>query len=250
MDSRTQGTRFVRTLTGDFTQLLISLLLFILIYPLLLSSAPGLLVLNIFLFLLMLSALRAIGHDKKIFRAAILLFMLSVLFGILLFLWPSRNLSIVSTMLQMLFFTTISLSLLHHVMQSDELTAEHLSCALCVYIFLGIIWAGAYFTVEIASPGSFNLPTIDGVRVNSWTAGSHLHFAILYYSFMTMATVGYGDIAPLTPFARSLAVLEVIIGQFYLAVLIGRIVGSFIGIRRKRGTGAREKAPKETEEEA
>jgi hypothetical protein len=228
MTRRTYGSSILHVLTGNFALLLVALLLFLLLYPLFLSSEPGMLVLNIFMSLLMITALRAIGRERKIFKAAILSFIASILASIVLFIWPSHFLAILSIALQMLFFIIVSLGLQHHLYRSEKITTEHLACALCIYLFIGIIGALAYFLVELWGPGSFAIASMDGSKVHSWQAGSHLHHALLYYSFMTMATVGYGDIAPVTPFARSLAMLEVIIAQFYLAVLIGRLVGSYI----------------------
>jgi len=94
--------------------------------------------------------------------------------------------------------------------------------AVCGYLLLGIIWSLLYSAAETASPGSFRLPATRGsdavaARPNRGTLG--------YYSFVTLATVGYGDVTPITPLARTLAWMEAIAGQFYLAVLVAGLVG-------------------------
>ena len=92
--------------------------------------------------------------------------------------------------------------------------------AVCGYLLLGIIWTVLYRAVETASPGSFSVPAQQAGRssgVDRATLG--------YYSFITLATVGYGDVAPITPIARTLAWTEAVAGQFYLAVLVAGLVG-------------------------
>lgn len=90
------------------------------------------------------------------------------------------------------------------------------------YLLLGIIWSLLYCAVETASPGSFRLPAAaaDAAAHRPLDRGL-LH----YFSFITLATVGYGDVTPLSPLARSLAWMEAIAGQFYLAVLVAGLVG-------------------------
>ncbi|MBM4089885.1 MAG: two pore domain potassium channel family protein [Planctomycetes bacterium] len=90
------------------------------------------------------------------------------------------------------------------------------------YLLLGIIWSLLYSAVETAFPGSFAMPASGGiggvpVRLDRGT--------LSYYSFITLATVGYGDVIPTTPLARTLAWTEAITGQFYLAILVAGLVG-------------------------
>jgi len=94
--------------------------------------------------------------------------------------------------------------------------------AVCGYLLLGIVWSLLYSAVETASPGSFAVPASGGADV----AGARPDRGDLsYYSFITLATVGYGDVTPSTPLARTLAWMEAVTGQFYLAVLVAGLVG-------------------------
>jgi hypothetical protein len=92
--------------------------------------------------------------------------------------------------------------------------AHRIAGAVAVYLLLGLIWARLYQVVELASPGAFRVPA--GESPNSGT--------LAYFSFVTLATLGYGDIAPVNIVARDLAVLEAIMGQLYLVILISRLV--------------------------
>ena len=93
---------------------------------------------------------------------------------------------------------------------------------MCGYLLLGIIWSLLYSAVETALPGSFSAPA---PGIDNIVAGRADRGALSYYSFITLATVGYGDVAPITPLARTLAWMEAIAGQFYLAILVAGLVG-------------------------
>jgi hypothetical protein len=94
--------------------------------------------------------------------------------------------------------------------------------AVCGYLLLGVIWALVYSAVETATPGSFTSSTSS----HTPTVVERLDRGVLsYYSFITLATVGYGDVTPATPLTRTLAWIEAIIGQFYLAILVAGLVG-------------------------
>lgn len=102
--------------------------------------------------------------------------------------------------------------------------------AVCGYLLLGIIWSVLYSAVETLSPGSFQMPACgDANVVASRPDGGTLG----YYSFITLATVGYGDVTPTTPLARTLSWMEAIAGQFYLAILVAGIVGFKVALALK-----------------
>lgn len=103
-----------------------------------------------------------------------------------------------------------------------QVSGDAIFGAVCGYLLLGIIWSLLYYAVETASPGSFNIPPprTDDVVEQRLDRG-----ALSYFSFITLATVGYGDVTPVTPLARTLAWIEAVAGQFYLAVLVAGLVG-------------------------
>jgi hypothetical protein len=94
--------------------------------------------------------------------------------------------------------------------------------AVCGYLLLGIVWSVLYSALETASPGSFRVP---GAEEADLVAGPLDRGTFSYYSFITLATVGYGDVTPITPLAQTLAWMEAITGQLYLAVLVAGLVG-------------------------
>jgi len=143
----------------------------------------------------------------------------------LLSIWidfPKLNLpqmEIVGSISGILYFTLIAGTILSFVFSSRNVTSGVISAALVVYLLLGTIWSFGYTLVDLFVPGSFNIP-------------DHLVGAggpsFMYYSFITLTTIGYGDITPISGMARSLSMLEGIIGQTYMAVLVARLVGMHV----------------------
>jgi len=98
--------------------------------------------------------------------------------------------------------------------RQGPVTLHRIQGGIAAYLLLGVIWAEAFGLVELLRPGAFSGPT-------NVTGGSR---AWLYFSFMTLTTVGYGDILPVHPAARSLAMLEAVTGPLYVAILLARLV--------------------------
>jgi hypothetical protein len=110
-------------------------------------------------------------------------------------------------------------SALRQVVFGIEMTANRLFGAVCVYLMIGVLWALMYGVLQTldmhAFVGSLNDET--GERGGDW----------IYYSFVTLTTLGYGDILPISTTARTLAYSEAIIGVFYIAMLVAALVGSY-----------------------
>ena len=108
--------------------------------------------------------------------------------------------------------------LLLNVVAAADVTHDVLSGAIAVYLLMGIAWAVIYVLIEGIEPGSFALGD---------TASGTVWDQLLYFSFATLTTLGYGDVLPVTPVARIWAVLESVAGTLFLAVLISRLVGLY-----------------------
>jgi len=129
---------------------------------------------------------------------------------------------------QVLFYVVVIVMLLKDILQREEVHADTIYGAICVYLLLGIAWAGVYDVIEVASPGSFQVS--DALRVDG-----KLDWAdTTYFSFVTLTTLGYGDISPLSRLAKTMAMLEAVTGVLYTATLIARLVSGHM-----RGAGAR-----------
>ena len=99
------------------------------------------------------------------------------------------------------------------VVRRGPVTRQRIEGAVAVYVLLGLTWAQAYELLALLHPGAFG-GAVGGPASPAW----------IYYSFVTLTTMGYGDITPVHPLARSLAILEALTGQLYLAILVARLV--------------------------
>jgi hypothetical protein len=120
-----------------------------------------------------------------------------------------------ATVLFMVFVLTF---LLRGVHRAETISVDAIAAALCGYLVLGMTFGNLYCLVEALAPGSFA-----GLARDGGAAGTH--FRLVYFSLVTLTTVGYGDITPASDPARALCVVEAVIGQFYLAVLVAELVG-------------------------
>ena len=106
---------------------------------------------------------------------------------------------------------------------SRSLTFDSIYGAVCGYLFLGHAWAMSYTLIEGVRPGSFH------IHPSLRAAGESPQSDVLtYYSFVTLTTVGYGDVTPVSPLARTFAWIEAITGQFYLAIIVAGLVSILV----------------------
>lgn len=124
-----------------------------------------------------------------------------------------------------LFFVAVAGKIVHSVLTARELTWDTVFGAICGYLLLGVAWALIYSTIHAANPESFQLG--DAIRPQLEQPGQSRN-VFVYYSFVTLTTVGYGDISPLSLTTRTLSWAEAVIGQMYLAVLIAGLVSALV----------------------
>jgi voltage-gated potassium channel Kch len=103
------------------------------------------------------------------------------------------------------------------VLKKGPITLHRVQGAVAVYLLFGLIWAFAYDLVILHAPQAFHA---DELTIQH----APLTPTLIYFSFTTLTTVGYGDITPIHPIARSLAMLEAFVGQLFPAILIARLV--------------------------
>ena len=116
-----------------------------------------------------------------------------------------------------------------HLFQRHDVTADTILGAVVTYLLAAIAFTFAFEIVELLQPGSFS-----GIPDQARSHRSELGSSMLYFSFVCITTMGYGDIVPVSDIARPLAVLEGVFGQLYLAVMIARLVGLHIASSHKQ----------------
>lgn len=128
-------------------------------------------------------------------------------------------------LLAILIFLFLSCSIaVYDVLFGGVIDLNRLIGAGCIYLLSGSLWGIIYFLLSVIAPASFV-----GIAAESWT-GQLNEFT--YYSFVTLTTLGYGDLTPAVPIARTLCYLEAVLGQMYLTVLVAALVGLHVAGRR------------------
>jgi len=197
--------------------LLVALVILIIVYPFI----EGILVLNVMLTVVLFTALYAVSQHRRQ-RVAALLLGVPWCISLWIYQWHPDHvaLAVTGSALGALFLGYVTQVLLRHVIQADRVDAEMIYGAIAGYLLLGLVWAMLYAVIETLHPGSFARTATDG-DIRPWSD-------LLYYSFVTLTTLGYGDVLPLSTRVRSLAILEAITGVFYVAVLVARLVSLHI----------------------
>ncbi len=119
---------------------------------------------------------------------------------------------------------------LRYVLSSAEVSTDRIFAGIVAYMLVALGFAAGYQAIAAVAPGSFALPAETSIADRP-----DLEVQLTYFSFVTIATLGYGDIAPRLPFAQMLAVLEAVFGQFYVAVVIAWLVSMYAGRQMRRG---------------
>ena len=130
---------------------------------------------------------------------------------------PSTRLQIADALFSLMAAGLLATLLLQRTLRRGEINVHRYQGAFATYVLLGVMFAQGFELVAMVEPGAFQ---VLGAPATYDTMLPRL----LYYSFTTLTTLGYGDITPIHPFARSLAVLESLVGVIYPAVLIARLV--------------------------
>ena len=141
-----------------------------------------------------------------------------ILFQILDLFIPIPYYESISAPLFVIFFISMSIRVYKDIYSAKEIEIEILAAVLCGYIFIGFLAAFLFMAIEGIYPGSFS------GMVNSIA----LFDNFIYFSFITLLTIGYGDMAPLTPLTKSLVVVVGLIGNFYTVMVTAIVIGKFL----------------------
>jgi hypothetical protein len=120
------------------------------------------------------------------------------------------------------FFAVIAVLILSSVLQKHLATMQSIYGAVCAYLLLGLAWAMLYWALDRNDPNTLSVPAREAVTGKA--AEINRFSEIVYFSFVTMSTLGYGDIYPRTAIARTLAWMQSVTGLFYIAVVVAWLV--------------------------
>lgn len=124
-----------------------------------------------------------------------------------------------------MYFAVLTVAVLIRVIAHQRVTSHTVIGAICGYLLIGYVFTFGYLVAIFVDPSaiSFNGQPLGVERVTN--IGEHMA-EVIYFSFITLTTVGYGDIVPACPVTRTLAVIEILTGQLYLAAYVARLVGA------------------------
>ncbi len=182
----------------------------------------------------LLAAVQATSETPRSFRIALALgipsFVLIVLTALDLWLRFMPNealLPILTNTLVAAFFIYTLVRVFLSILRARKITGDVLCGAVAVYLLMGFAWASLYGLMERLSPGCLQIAANPDVVIPRW-------WILLYFSFVTLCSLGYGDIIPVTDFARSMAVVESVIGVMYVAIIVATLAGLYTREARER----------------
>ena len=198
------------------------LLLIFVIYPFFPPSGFGKVVIDVFTSLVLIASTFAI--ERRSWRwVAFALGGLTLVTRWATYARPTHDLFVATMLFSTLFIVFASIAILSRVFAEGPVTRHRIEGAVAVYLLAGLAFGSLYALVALVEPSSFELTPLD-FEGDVRTVFDRLNGRFSYFSFITLTTVGYGDITPASALAKQIAVLEGLVGQLYPAILLARLV--------------------------
>ena len=197
--------------------LLLSLLLAILLTPVLDHGDWRRLVLAAVFFIPVILSVVRLAQIKVWVWPSVLLMLVNVIFVVAGNTFHSRPLTVIRWGFLAAFLAVAAAGLFSYLRNSRSVTQAELYTAVNIYLLLGLLWAALYLAMDAFYPGSIQMGSHPADRETE----------LLYFSLITLSTIGYGDIVPLSGEARILAALEGVTGVLYIAITVAVLVSRF-----------------------
>jgi voltage-gated potassium channel len=208
-----------------FLVLLVTLLLLLVIQPMARGFSSRSPVLSVLCSLVFVAAILSLCQGRWPTRLALVLGVPTLLGRWLAYMLTGSGADLVvlaDHCVEIIFLGFVAVMILRVVLTQGSISLDSIFGAIGAYLILGMAWGSMYSVIEVLNPGSFQAT---GELADALQSADARGPVLVYYSFVTMTTVGYGDITPVSPAARTLAWLEAMTGQFYIAVLVAALVG-------------------------
>lgn len=206
---------------GKFSYFFFAQVLLLVLSPFL--EKPGLPVLTLHLLAAaaFLTAVYALSEKRAEWTAALMLGVPASILNALAAFRPDYPITIMTVLATILFLAYTLVTLLRAVLRSQNVTLDTIYGAVSVYLLMAFVWGAAYVLLETIHPGA--------LAINSMRNPDHqIDWSdCMFYSFVTLTTVGYGDMIPVLPQARLLSILEAVSGTMYVGILIARLVSLY-----------------------
>jgi len=204
--------------------LLVSLLLSLLFLPLLEHLYTGRVLLLVGLSTTIIVGAMAAGTKLRLITLVLLLLALPTAWATLFV--DSKPLFVAHCLLGSAFYWLVSGVIVSFVVRAHTVTFDSVYRAISAYLLFGLAWALTYWAIHTVTPDALSFPE-ERAPSGSADAGRVANFSqFIYYSFVTMTTLGYGDITPLGRISRTLTWMQAVTGQFYVAVVIAWLVSA------------------------
>jgi hypothetical protein len=176
---------------------------------------------DVFVLLILASGVIAVVEHRKLAQLLVALAVIVVALNSAEWVIPHASLPIVRYMATLCALIVLAVAVGINVFAPGHAVGDRVFGAIVLYLLLGVMWAFAYAMLNVLLPNAFTDGAGKTPALTEW----------IYFSFVTLTTVGYGDITPVARAARSLAMLEALVGQLYPAIIIARLVSLQIGSR-------------------
>lgn len=211
---------------NNFLFLLMALLSFFIVNSFLFSDQLGMYISGLLFTAIIMLSVSALYRGRRLLHWVMMLALLAWLAFWFAHVFPDSCLHVLDYALSTIFFAVITYLVIEYVMRQAVVSANTIYGAICGYLLLGVSFAFLYGLVYRVFPAAFYLS--DGRPLALIRPMQELN----YYSFVTLTTVGYGDITPVLPIARTFSWMEAALGQIYLTVLIARLVSLQVAERK------------------
>jgi hypothetical protein len=228
--ARSAHIGFRRFSTAEF---LVALVLLFIGVPFIEKMPYGKSIEAVLMTLVLVSGVLAVGRSRRTLVWAAALMVPAVIGRWMHHFWPELVSMEISRAAGLVFLIFLIGQFLRFILRAPRVNAEVMYAGISVYLLLGLSWTFAYVIMAQLVPGSFAFST--GPAASQEMTG----FNAFYFSFVTLTTVGYGDITPVSNGARALAAMEAMTGTLYVAVLISRLVALY----SSQGSRLREPEP-------
>ena len=192
--------------------------------PFLSGTTHGPVILFVINITILLTAVAVVGRSRSMLVIAVILVLPAIVFRFLALESNLPGYIALTWGFNAAFYIYILANLLHYVLRRDVMTADKLYGAVAAYILVAVLWAYLHGVTQYFYPGAYAF---------GGTPKALDMTELIYFSFTTLATVGYGDITPTLVHSRYLTILEMITGVMYVAILIARLTGVYPVLPKK-----------------
>lgn len=175
----------------------------------------------------MFIAVWSLRSSRYAFNTALALMISALLITFTIRILDKAELEFIHLLLLLGFFLLTLKFAAQQALFSGKITINSLIGSICIFLLLGLIWVMLYLLLAEFSPGAFS-----GLTATSWQDNFP---DLIYFSFVTLTTLGFGDLLPLSPLARFLVYMEAVVGVFYMAIVVSSLVGAAVNYSQKNG---------------